>query len=175
MELLSDDPAAWMRGLLVRYEGPLTSYATRIVGDVHLARDVVQETFLKLLRQDRAAVEPIAARWLFAVCRNGAIDERRKGRHMTQAGTAALSERSTTAPTAGETTERRDDLVRALQAIGALPEGQQEVLRLKFSHGLSYQEIAEVTGLSVSHVGVKLHEGMRALRARLGVAHGGVR
>ena len=86
-----------------------------------------------------------------------------------------LEERPTTAPTAGETTEQRDDLRRALHAIGALPEGQQEVLRLKFSHGLSYKEIAEVTGLSVSHVGVKIHEGMRALRARLGVAQGGVR
>lgn len=38
----------WIRSILDRYEGPLTRYVTRILGDVDLARDVVQETFLRL-------------------------------------------------------------------------------------------------------------------------------
>ncbi len=53
--------------------------------------------------------------------------------------------------------------------LATLPPGHQEVLRLKLAHGLSYADIAQVTGLSVSHVGVKLHEAMKSLRARLGV------
>ena len=56
----------------------------------------------------------------------------------------------------------------ALKAIDGLPGNQQEVLRLKFRHGLSYREIAGVTGLTASHVGVLIHEGMKVLRRRLG-------
>ena len=51
--------------------------------------------------------------------------------------------------------------------MAALPALQQEVLRLKFQAGLSYQEIAEVTGKSVSHVGVLLHEGLKSIRERV--------
>jgi RNA polymerase sigma-70 factor (ECF subfamily) len=41
------------------------------------------------------------------------------------------------------------------------------VLRLKFQHELSYREIAEKTGLSVSNVGFLMHTALRALRQRL--------
>ncbi len=69
-----------------------------------------------------------------------------------------------------ESAERRDSAAQALSAVDKLPEAQQEVVRLKFRHGLSYREIAEVTGLSVSHVGVRIHEAIKALRGRLGAS-----
>ena len=66
--------------------------------------------------------------------------------------------------------ERSETAAAALAAIDDLSEKQQEVVCLKFRHGLSYREIAEVTGLSASHVGVLIHEGMKALRRRLNPA-----
>ena len=42
------------------------------------------------------------------------------------------------------------------------------LLLLRFSHGLSYRETAEVMDVTVSHVGVLLHEAMKTLRTRLG-------
>lgn len=51
-----------------------------------------------------------------------------------------------------------------LRILEKLPSRQQEVIQLKFQNGLSYQEISEVTQLSVSHVGVLIHKGIRALR-----------
>ena len=48
-----------------------------------------------------------------------------------------------------------------------LPANQQEVIRLKFQHGLSYKQIAEVTQLSVSNVGFLIHAGLKTLRQRL--------
>ena len=39
---------AWIREAVDRFEGPLTLYATRLLGDAESARDVVQETFLRL-------------------------------------------------------------------------------------------------------------------------------
>ncbi len=63
---------------LERYERPLISYAKGITGDLESARDAVQETFLRLSRQDVRALEKRLAPWLFFVCRNCALDHQRK-------------------------------------------------------------------------------------------------
>lgn len=55
---------------LGRFERPLISHANTITGDLESARDAVQETFLRLSRQDVSALEPRLAPWLFFVCRN---------------------------------------------------------------------------------------------------------
>jgi len=170
---MSDDAgpehAAWVKSALERFEGPLTTYVRHLVGDAERARDLVQEAFLRLCRQDRAAIEATLAPWLYTVCRNLAMDERRKGRHMPRTNMEALEERPTGAGSAEDAVEGRDLAARALVEVARLPEGLQEVLRLKFAHGLSYAQIAQVTGLSPSHVGVKIHQGMTALRKRMGV------
>ena len=54
-------------------------------------------------------------------------------------------------------------------AIEALPGPEREVLQLKFQQGLSYREIAGVTGHSVSNVGFLIHTGLKSLRGRLRV------
>ena len=54
-----------------------------------------------------------------------------------------------------------------LLMLEALPERQQEVIRLKFQGGLSYREIANVMDLTVNHVGVLLHLGLKAIREKL--------
>src|SRR4051794_2063666 len=77
------DNGPWVRRAVERYEGPLTLYAARLLGDPDAARDVVQEAFLRLCAQDRAAVEPHLAEWLFTVCRNRALDVLRKESRMT--------------------------------------------------------------------------------------------
>src|SRR5882672_5998109 len=69
--------------LLERYERPLVRYASSLLGDVDSARDVVQETFIRLLRVSSAeggqGIEPPRLEaWLFTVCRNCAIDHQRK-------------------------------------------------------------------------------------------------
>ena len=51
-----------------------------------------------------------------------------------------------------------------MHLLDRLPETQQEVIRLKFQHGLSYKEISASTGLSVTNVGFILHTGIKRLR-----------
>lgn len=58
---------------LERFERPLISHAKEITGDLESARDAVQETFLRVSRQDVSALEPRLAPWLFFVCRNCAL------------------------------------------------------------------------------------------------------
>lgn len=57
-----------------------------------------------------------------------------------------------------------EDRALLLRLIGTLPAPQQEVLRLKFQSGFSYQQIARITNRSTSHVGVLIHEAVTALR-----------
>ncbi len=164
-----EDRTAWLRGALDQFERPLIAYAAHLVGDVHAARDVVQDVFLRLLRASRTEVEPILARWLYTVTRHRAVDHLRRGKVAAKSNADALDGHPARgdAPTGPETLAMRDDASQALEALGRLSAGHQEVLRLRLSHGLSYADIAQVTGLSVSHVGVRIHEGMKALRARL--------
>ena len=54
---------------------------------------------------------------------------------------------------------------RLLGLLVLLTENQQEVIRLKFQNDLSYREIAEITGMTVSNVGVILHTGLKKLRS----------
>ena len=63
--------------------------------------------------------------------------------------------------------EQADERSRLALCVGELSPRQQEVVRLRFQDALTYREIAVVTGASVSHVGVLLHEAMRALKGRL--------
>ncbi len=60
-----------------------------------------------------------------------------------------------------------DDMRRCSEAIGRLPPQQQEVLQLRLNHGLSYKQISDVTGMTVNHVGVTLHQAVQRLRAAL--------
>lgn len=153
----------WVRETLHRFEGPLVRYAQRITGDLEAARDVVQETFLKLCRQDQAAIDGHLSQWLFTVCRNGALDVQRKERRMSTA--TDLDQRSSPVISApDEPVETQDAAARAIKLLDRLPENQQEVIRLKFQNELSYREISDVTGLTVSNVGFLLHVGLKRLR-----------
>ena len=63
-----------------------------------------------------------------------------------------------------EMLERRETAGRLMSLLGCLPDNQQEVILLKFQNDLSYREIADITGHSVSNVGFLLHTGIKRLR-----------
>lgn len=159
--------AEWIRSALDQYEVPLTRYAAHITGDLERARDVVQDTFLKLCSRRPSQVRGYLAQWLYTVCRNRALDVRRKERRMTAISQARLDRE--TDPETGPTSslERDEQLGLALRILGRLPPNQREVLRLKFQSDLSYREISQVMGLSVTNVGFLIHTGLKAIREEL--------
>ena len=67
-------------------------------------------------------------------------------------------------------TEQRDDLELVLSLVSTLTEKQQEVVRLKFQHQLSYKEISDLVGISVSNVGFQLHDALKQLRSKMSQA-----
>lgn len=156
-----------IESILDRYEGRLTRYAARITGDADAARDVVQDVFLRLCREQSVQSNGRLAPWLYTVCRRRALDARRRGRRLRPLGDAdSLGTASADADPAG-VVENRDGASTARQALLQLPENQQEVIRLRFQEGLSYKEIAEVTGRSVNHVGVLIHNAIKVIRKTL--------
>ena len=161
---------AQMDEILKRFERPLLQYATRILGDRDRARDVVQETFVKLQQENRSEVDHAPAKWLFTVCRNGALNICRKERRMTYLDQELLETRASDQPAPFERLEAREATGFLLKILGTLPPRQQEVLQLKFQNDLSYQEISEITQLSVSNVGVMIHNALKTLRQRYGQA-----
>lgn len=160
-----DDDSAWIQAAVLKFEGPLLRYARRFATDDARARDIVQDTFLQLCRQKRVRVEPRLAEWLFTVCRRRSIDVHKKEARMNALANGELVESA--APPASARIDRDENIASLLAALAGLPENQQEVLRLKFQDDFSYAEIARITGKSVNHVGVLIHNGIKTLRSAL--------
>lgn len=148
------------------YETRLTRYAARIVGGTERAGDVVQEVFLRLAREDLAALDGHLAPWLYTVTKRLALDARRKETRM-QLFTSEQIERAADDTATGGAVEQAEEASRLRTLLAGLPAQQQEAVRLKFQEGLSYREIAAVMELSVNHVGVLLHRALVSLRGGL--------
>ncbi|MGE0711131.1 MAG: RNA polymerase sigma factor [Planctomycetota bacterium] len=162
----SQEHASWLLEQLRAHEGPLLRYARRLLpGDEERARDVVQDTFLKLCAEPREKVEGHAREWLFRVCRNRAFDVRKKEARMTT--TEEVGAKVAPEPGPAATTEGKETRSRLLQLVDSLPEKQREVVLLKFQDGLSYKEMARITQQSVGNVGTLLHTAIKTLRQRL--------
>ena len=163
----SSERLEWIREVIDQHQSRLIRFATRITGDLETARDVVQDTFLRLLREDIDKTRDHVAPWLFKVCRNRALDVRRKEgplMPLDDVDTARLEGRT---PDPLAALEKSATARRVLAVLGELPERQQEVLRLRFQEDLSYKEISAVTSCSVSNVGFLIHTGVKHLRQRL--------
>jgi RNA polymerase sigma factor (sigma-70 family) len=161
------DNRQWVRAAVARFEGPLTLYAARLLGDDDRARDVVQDTFLRLCGQARTEIESHLTEWLFTVCRNRALDVMRKEGRMTRLSDDRMQHCLDPDPGPAAVVEQRDSAERVLCLLDGLPAHQREVIRLKFQNGFSYREISRISGHSVSYVGYLIHVGLKTLRGQL--------
>ena len=165
---MADEDRTWVADMFEAHHQRLAAYAAGLLGgDRAAAVDCVQETFLRLCRQRRAGVESYVQAWLFRTCRNLAIDHLRRSKRMTQTESIEWIGDTRGATDPGSRVAEADELQRCSQAIACLPPQQQEVLQLRLNHGLSYKQISDVTGLTVNHVGVTLHQAVQRLRAVL--------
>ena len=148
------------------HRAPLTRYATRLLGgDADRARDVVQDTFVRLMAQPAEAVNGHAPEWLFTVCRHRALDVLRKEGRMRAFAEGEVERVTTAEPRPGRALEQAETHAALLRLIDRLPPNQQEVVRLKFQNGFSYKEIARITEHSVTNVGFLIHTAVTRLRA----------
>jgi RNA polymerase sigma factor (sigma-70 family) len=159
-----DPDHAFLIAALDRFERPVIRYALGIVGEINQARDIAQEVFIKLSQSLGTLDRDRLAPWLFTVCKNRALDHRRKHQRLVPMELETLDrELSTETDPAGAMEEK--ELGRALKRwIAQLPEKQREAVRLKFETGLSYKEISDTLKTSIGNVGTLIHLGVATLR-----------
>ena len=158
--------------LVLSYQSMVYNLAYRILGDRHAAADATQDAFLSAFKGIGKFRGGSFKAWLLRIVTNACYDQlRRKQRRPTASLDALLVVepvpiRSLTDP--GESPEEhalRQELSRAIQVgIGTLPPEQRVTLVLSDVQGLSYQEIAEVTGASLGTVKSRLSRARGKMR-----------
>lgn len=163
--LAGDDSAFNMLvGRWSRYAGAV---ALGVTGDHHDAADVVQESFLKAYRKLEDLKDPSSFKsWLRHIVRSTALDRLRRNKT-----TVALDAKETEGLEPMEDRPGPRDMLQNAELraavrdrINALPPAMREVLTLKYLDDRSYEEIAELTGSSVSSVESRLHRARMKLR-----------
>ena len=138
----------------------LFRFVFRQVRDREMARDLVQESFMRLwLKADRVRADK-AKSYLFTIAAHTVASQMRR-RHVP-----VRLEAWHEPPTSVHQTE--PDLQKHLDAgLQRLPPRQAQVITLRDMHGLNYEEIAQESGLNLAQVKVYLHRARKAMRSYL--------
>ncbi len=157
--------------LYARYSRSIYALAVRLVGDAHVAEDIVQECFLKLWRQpelyapEKGRVTP----WLLGMAHHRAIDwlRRRTLERRHEAEGVDPVEHSGVGGDPGTLLDgsiRRDEVSRAL---ASLPDAQRVALELAYIRGMTQTQIAEYLGEPLGTIKTRTRLAMRKLRTIL--------
>ncbi|GIP13024.1 MAG: RNA polymerase sigma factor [Paenibacillus macerans] len=155
--------------LVTRYHGPLLSYVTNRLKDRSKAEDIVQETFIRLIRhlKRHGGMEHLRP-WLYTVALNLCRDYWRSASYRSEHGGAdELPDDVDPSPQAEELIERQETAQQLAESLALLPQVQQEVVRMRFFHELKLQEIAEMLEMPLSSVKSNLYSALRKLKRAL--------
>jgi RNA polymerase sigma-70 factor (ECF subfamily) len=160
--------------LVRRYQRPIAAYVYRMVGNYDAALDLTQEVFIKVYNSlTRYRSEFKFSTWIYKIAHNAAIDHLRRHAVREQALTngfdterreVSLESRRMTPEQESERNERRSEIESVVQM---LPAAYRELILLRHSQDLSYDEIAEVTGLPLGTVKNRLFRAREAMRDHL--------
>lgn len=151
-----------------RRQAALFRYAAHLTGDEDMAAEVVQETFLALIRDAGKldASRGTVLSWLFAVARNQVLKQMAsRRRHLS------FEEEDRPEPTAAgclETEfEQEQAAARVREVLATLPPAYREVLVLCDMQELSYEEVAAIAGCPLGTVRSRLHRARTMLAGKL--------
>ncbi|MDT5156433.1 MAG: polymerase sigma-70 factor, subfamily [Acidobacteriota bacterium] len=162
--------------LVRRYQRPIVAYVYRMVGDYDSALDLAQEVFIKVYNSlGRYRSEFKFSTWIYRIAHNAAIDYlRRQGSFRTEGmevegegGQLFEKPLASKAPTPEQETERGERRAEIEEVVRQLPSAYRELIVLRHSHDLSYDEIAEVTGLPLGTVKNRIFRARECMRELL--------
>lgn len=171
--------------LVDRHARSLYDFILRRTGDEQAARDLLQETFLRVVRQgERFRGGSRVTTWLFRIARNLCVDHARRQSHRRHPSldhpadpaegneSPALGDRVASAAPAPDR-RAADRRFRAAfeRALARLPDIQREVFVLRELEGLTFPEIAEVVGAPANTVKSRMRYALDALRGELADYH----
>lgn len=162
--------------LVSRYKDPLTNYIYRFVGDIKECEDLLQETFLRVYR-NRHSYRRIArfSTWLYTISGNLARSEyrKRKRRRISSLQSINKNDEEYEMEVPDETFSPDKDAESTIQdfyiqeALAQIPEEFREVVVLRDVQQLSYEEIADITGLPMGTVKSRINRGRTKLQILL--------
>jgi RNA polymerase sigma-70 factor (ECF subfamily) len=143
----------------------LVGYLWKLTGDREAANDLMQDTFIAGMRDERALREPAKARaWLFRIATRLAIKRLRRARLIAFVPFAGTERSSEGVPDV--------EAVAVRDAMRSIPLDQAATLVLHYAHGFTRAEIAELIGRSEEAVKSRISRGRRAFLAAYD-QHGG--
>src|SRR6476659_9782523 len=157
--------------LVRRYQRPIAAYVYRMVGNYESALDLTQEVFIKVYNSlNRYRSEFKFSTWIYKIAHNAAIDHLRRHavREQTLSGSVECERREVTIEskrlTPEQESERKERRMEIESVVQLLQPAYRELIVLRHSHDLSYDEIAEVTGLPLGTVKNRLFRAREAMR-----------
>ena len=160
--------------LIGKYSNLVGSIAFNIIGDVHVAGDITQETFLKVYRNLHTLEDPRKFKgWLCAIVRTTCVDWLRKERvrpasleKIAEDGVEPQGEvvGSVFKQTSTELEELREKI---LTIIGQLPKIYQQIILLRHLRKMTYREMSDFLGLPVATIESRLYRARLMLKEKL--------
>jgi RNA polymerase sigma-70 factor (ECF subfamily) len=161
--------------LVRRYQRPIAAYVYRMVGDYESALDLTQEVFIKVynsLRRYRSEFK--FSTWIYKIAHNAAVDHLRRYRttraNTTRALTAEFEGEQYELPVESrklspeQESERAERCAEIESVVRALPTAYRELVLLRHSYDMSYDEIAQITNLPLGTVKNRLFRAREVMR-----------
>jgi len=156
------------RVLFETHKDRVYSIALRYAGDSATAMDIAQDTFLKLLSNiQQFRGESSFESWLYRMVVNSCLDYHRKRRRFLPLLDEALDVFRSPRESTLHDLLREEQEERVQQIVAQLPEEQRIVVVLRYTDGLSYEEIADLLGCRRGTVASRLNRAHKALERRL--------
>ena len=157
--------------LVRRYQRPIAAYVYRMVGNYESALDLTQEIFIKVYNSlSRYRAEFKFSTWIYKIAHNAAVDHLRRSSTREQSLVAGTESDSyelpieSANPTPEQESERKERRGEIESVVRALPANYRELIILRHSQDLSYEEIVEVTGLPLGTVKNRLFRAREMMR-----------
>ena len=157
--------------LVRRYQRPISAYVYRMVGNYESALDLTQEIFIKVynsLRRYRSEFK--FSTWIYKIAHNSAVDHLRRINTREQSlisgpeGDHFELPIESTRPTPEQESERKERRIEIEAVVRTLPATYRELVILRHSQDLTYEEIVEVTGLPLGTVKNRLFRAREMMR-----------
>jgi len=157
--------------LVRRYQRPISAYVYRMVGNYDSALDLTQEIFIKVynsLRRYRSEFK--FSTWIYKIAHNSAVDHLRRINTREQSlisgpeGDHFELPIESTRPTPEQESERKERRIEIETVVRKLPATYRELVILRHSQDLTYEEIVEVTGLPLGTVKNRLFRAREMMR-----------
>jgi RNA polymerase sigma-70 factor (ECF subfamily) len=158
-----------LRELFESHKDKVYSIALRYSGDSAVAMDIAQDVFLKLF----SAIHNFRGganfdSWLYRIVVNSCLDQKRRTRRLIPLVDGLLDALQSPGASALDEVVRSELTSRLRSAVARLPAEQRIVIVLRYTQGLSYDEIAEILGCSTGTVASRLNRIHKTLGRRLG-------